>query len=144
MTQISAPWLSVIQSPEEALKDAAGGRAADGHEYDLVDLAKWRQTGGGLDRHPLPVPLHTSPIGRALNMERARGKRALTEWDGYLGQAARGSARLSGALTRVFSPTRLESWSKCPFQFFLGNVLSLSAWETPEDVLTISLWNGAH
>ena len=34
-----------------------------------------------------------------------------------------------GALTRVFSPTRLESWSKCPFQFFLGNVLSLSAWE---------------
>ena len=138
LTQISAPWLSVIQSPEEALKDAAGGRAADGHEYDLVDLAKWRQTGGGLDRHPLAGPLHTSPIGRALNMERARGKRALTEWDGYLGQAARGSARLSGALTRVFSPTRLESWSKCPFQFFLGNVLSLSAWETPEDVLTIS------
>ena len=73
-----------------------------------------------------------------MNMERARGSRALTEWDGYLGQAAQGSDRLLGALTRVFSPTRLESWSKCPFQFFLGNVLSLSAWETPEDVLTIS------
>ena len=150
LAQISAPWLSVIQSPEEALTDAAGGSAADGHEYDLVDLAEWRQAGGILDRHPLAVagssvnstfgnsPIGASPIGRALNMERARGNRALTEWDGYLGSAAQGSARLSGALTRVFSPTRLESWSKCPFQFFLGNVLSLSAWETPEDVLTIS------
>ena len=137
LTQISAPWLSVIQSPEDALKDAAGSSAADGHEYDLVDLAKWRQAGGILDRHPLAVagssvnstfgnsPIGASPIGRALNMERARGNRALTEWDGYLGSAAQGSARLSGALTRVFSPTRLESWSKCPFQFFLGNVLSL-------------------
>ena len=150
LAQISAPWLSVIQSPEEALTDAAGGRAADGHEYDLANLAEWRQAGGILDRHPLAVagssvnstfgnsPIGASPIGRALNMERARGNRALTEWDGYLGSAAQGSARLSGALTRVFSPTRLESWSKCPFQFFLGNVLSLSAWETPEDVLTIS------
>ena len=150
LTQMSASWLSVIQSPEDALKDAAGGRAADGHEYDLVGLAEWRQAGGSLDRHPLaaagsainsPVgnsPVGASPIGRALNMERARGNLALTEWDGYLGQAALGSDRLSGALTRVFSPTRLESWSKCPFQFFLGNVLSLSAWETPEDVLTIS------
>ena len=145
LTQMSAFWLSVIQSPEDALKDAAGGRAADGHEYDLVDLAKWRQAGGSLHRHPLAVadpavnsPIGASPIGRAMNMERARGSRALTEWDGYLGQAAQGSDRLLGALTRVFSPTRLESWSKCPFQFFLGNVLSLSAWETPEDVLTIS------
>ena len=145
LTQMSASWLSVIQSPEDALKDAAGGRAADGHEYDLVDLAKWRQAGGSLHRHPLAVadpavnsPIGASPIGRAMNMERARGSRALTEWDGYLGQAAQGSDRLSGALTRVFSPTRLESWSKCPFQFFLGNVLSLSAWESPEDVLTIS------
>ena len=150
LTQMSASWLSVIQSPEDALKDAAGGRAADGHEYDLVNLAEWRKGGGSLDLHPLaaagsainsPIgnsPIGISPIGRALNMERARGNRALTEWDGYLGPAAQGSARLSGALTRVVSPTRLESWSKCPFQFFLGNVLSLSAWETPEDVLTIS------
>ena len=145
LTQMSASWLSVIQSPEDALKDATGGRAADQHEYDLVDLAEWRQAGGSLHRHPLAVadpavnsPIGASPIGRALNMERARGSRALTEWDGYLGKAALGSDRLLGALTRVFSPTRLESWSKCPFQFFLGNVLSLSAWESPEDVLTIS------
>ena len=84
LTQMSASWLSVIQSPEDALKDAAGGRAADGHEYDLVGLAEWRQAGGSLDRHPLaaagsainsPVgnsPVGASPIGRALNMERAR------------------------------------------------------------------------
>ena len=67
LTQISAPWLSVIQSPEDALKDAAGGRAADKHEYDLVDLAEWRQAGGSLDRHPLVAAgsAINSPIGNS-------------------------------------------------------------------------------
>ena len=140
LTQINAQWLSVIQSPEDALKDAAAGKASDQHEYDLVALAEWLRTGGRLNQHPLATagPSIGHSLGRALALEQARGNRTLTEWDGYLGRAAQDSARLSGTLTRVVSPTRLESWSKCPFQFFLGNVLSLTAWETPEDVLTIS------
>ena len=140
LTQISAPWLSVIQSSEDALKDASDGAAADIHEFDLVNLAEWRQAGGRLDRHPLAVagPSIDHSLARALDLEQARDNRALTGWDGYLGRAAQGSDRLSGALARVVSPTRLESWAKCPYQFFLGNVLSLNAWETPEDVLTIS------
>ena len=131
-----APWLTVIESMEDALRRAEDGRAADGHEYDVLALARWQRAGSRLHRHPLASD--GGPLGRALAMERARATNRLTEWDGYVGGIAGGSRRLGGALSQVMSPTRLEAWATCPYRHFLGNVLSLSAWETPEDVLTIS------
>ena len=131
-----APWLTVIESMEDALRLAEGGRAADGHEYDVLALARWQRTGSRLRRHPLASD--GGPLGRALAMERARATNRLTEWDGYVGGIAGSSRRLGGSLSQVMSPTRLEAWATCPYRHFLGNVLNLSAWETPEDVLTIS------
>ena len=131
-----APWLAVIESMEDALRMAEEGRAADGHEYDVLALARWQRTGSRLRRHPLASDGGT--LGRALAMERARATNRLTEWDGYVGGIAGGSRRLGGSLSQVMSPTRLEAWATCPYRHFLGNVLNLSAWETPEDVLTIS------
>ena len=131
-----APWLTVIESMEDALRLAEGGRAADGHEYDVHALALWQRTGTRLRWHPLASD--GGPLGRALAMERARATNRLTEWDGYVGGIAGSSRRLGGSLSQVMSPTRLEAWATCPYRHFLGNVLNLSAWETPEDVLTIS------
>ena len=131
-----APWLAVIESMEDALRMAEEGRAADGHEYDVLALARWQRTGSRLRRHPLASDGGT--LGRALAMERARATSRLTEWDGYVGGIADGSRRLGGSLSQVMSPTRLEAWATCPYRHFLGNVLNLSVWETPEDVLTIS------
>ena len=131
-----APWLTVIESMEDALRQAEGGRAADGHEYDVLALARWQRTGSRLRWHPLASDGGT--LGRALAMERARATNRLTEWDGYVGGIAGSSRRLGGSLSQVMSPSRLESWATCPYRHFLGNVLNLSAWETPEDVLTIS------
>ena len=131
-----APWLTVIESMEDALRMAEDGRAADGHEYDVLTLARWQRAGSRLHRHPLASD--GGPLGRALAMERARATNRLTEWDGNVGRIAGSSRRLGGALSQVMSPTRLEAWATCPYRHFLGNVLSLSAWETPEDVLTIS------
>ncbi len=131
-----APWLTVIESMEDALRLAEGGRAADGHEYDVLALARWQRTGRRLARHPLASD--GGPLGRALAMERARATRELTEWDGFVGGIAGSSRRLGGSLSQVMSPTRLEAWATCPYRHFLGSVLNLSAWETPEDVLTIS------
>ena len=131
-----APWLTVIESMEDALRLAEGGHAADGHEYDVLALARWRRTGSRLAWHPLA--LDGGPLGRALAMERARATRELTEWDGFVGGIAGSSRRLGGSLSQVMSPTRLEAWATCPYRHFLGSVLNLSAWETPEDVLTIS------
>ena len=131
-----APWLTVIESMEDALRLAEGGRAADGHEYDVLALARWQRTGTRLRWHPLGSD--SGPLGRALAMESARATNQLTEWDGYVGGIADSSRRLGGTLSQVISPTRLEAWATCPYRHFLGNVLNLSAWETPEDVLTIS------
>ena len=131
-----APWLTVIESMEDALRLAEDGRAADGHEYDVLALARWQRTGSRLRWHPLASD--GSSLGRALAMERARATNRLTEWDGYVGRNAGSSRRLGGSLSQVMSPTRLEAWATCPYRHFLGNVLNLSAWETPEDVLTIS------
>ena len=131
-----APWLTVIESMEDALRLAEGGRAADGHEYDVLALARWQRTGSRLRWHPLASD--GGPLGRALAMDRARATNGLTEWDGFVGGIADSSGRLGGSLSQVMSPTRLESWATCPYRHFLGNVLNLSAWETPEDVLTIS------
>ena len=131
-----APWLTVIESMEDALRLAEGGRAADGHEYDVLALARWQRTGSRLRWHPLASD--GGPLGRALAMDRARATNGLTEWDGFVGGIAGSSGRLGGSLSQVMSPTRLESWATCPYRHFLGNVLNLSAWETPEDVLTIS------
>ena len=131
-----APWLTVIESMEDALRLAEGGRAADGHEYNVLALARWQRTGTSLRWHPLGSD--GGPLGRALAMESARATNRLTEWDGYVGGIADSSRRLGGTLSQVISPTRLEAWATCPYRHFLGNVLNLSAWETPEDVLNIS------
>ena len=50
-----APWLTVIESMEDALRLAEGGHAADGHEYDVLALARWRRTGSRLAWHPLAL-----------------------------------------------------------------------------------------
>ncbi len=131
-----ASWLTVIESMEDALRLAAGGRAADRHEFDVLALADWRKTRARLRRHPLATG--RSPLGRALAMERGRESRELSAWDGYVGDIASESTRLGGSLSQVMSPTRLETWATCPYRFFLGSVLRLSAWDTPEEVLTIS------
>lgn len=132
----AAPWLTVIESLEDALRLAEDDRAVNEHEYDVQALARWRRTGARISAHPLATG--DGPLGRALAMERARAAAELTEWDGYLGRVAAASVRLGGSLMQVMAPTRLEDWATCPYRGFLGSVLGLSAWETPEDVLTIS------
>ncbi|MDE2899904.1 MAG: PD-(D/E)XK nuclease family protein [Chloroflexota bacterium] len=136
LNTIDAPWLTVIESMEDALRLAGRGQAADGHEFDLKALAEWRRVGGRTARHALAA--RDGALGRALAMDGARAGKRLTEYDGYVGSIADSSGRLGGSLSRVISPSRLETWATCPYRHFLGSVLGLSAWETPEDVLTIS------
>ena len=136
LTKLSVPWLSIVESPEHALQDTAAIGAADGHDFDLSSIAEERRAGGRLYRHPLARG--TNPLARAVSMEQARWAAALTPWDGYVGSMTGTSDRLSRAATAVMSPTRLQRWAVCPAQFFLGDVLSLSALETPEEVMIIS------
>ena len=92
MHTYEAPWLTVIESMEDALRLAEGGRAADGHEYDVLTLARFQKTGSRLRWHPLASD--DGPLGRALAMERARSTKELTKWDGFVGEVADSSVRL--------------------------------------------------
>ncbi|MDP2950116.1 MAG: exodeoxyribonuclease V subunit gamma [Chloroflexota bacterium] len=136
LPRLKVSWLSLIESPEHALEDTVAGGAADEHGFDLGSIASWRRAGGRLEHHPLAAG--ESSLARALRVEQARRETGLTPWDGYVASIAGTSARLAQTLTAVISPTRLERWAECPFRFFLGDVLSIAALETPEELIAIS------
>ena len=129
------PWLSVDVSAERALIAAADPSLADDHDYHLNRLVLWRNDRKRIANHPLA---RNGVLARADRLGRSRFTDDLTEFDGNLTSVAAG-ARFAGAMEgAVVSPTSLESWAACPFRYFLGSVLRLSALETPEETAVIS------
>ncbi|MQF67779.1 hypothetical protein FIM07_05005 [SAR202 cluster bacterium AD-802-F09_MRT_200m] len=129
-------WLTIIDSPEDALSLGDGLSPADIHDYDLVSVAKWRSLGLPVSSHYLAKA--QGAIERCLSLESGRESEVLSEWDGRLTDLADQTSRFHIGAENVFSPTRLERWATCPFRYFLGDVLGLSALESPEELLTIS------
>lgn len=129
-------WLSVIESPQQALEYASAITPADTHDHDVAAVAGWRQRGQALERHPLAA--RDLALSRAARLEYARQGPAFTEWDGSLVTMAGGSRKLGLPAAGTYSPTRLESWAKCPFSYFLSHVLGLSVLDKPEEVESIS------
>ena len=129
------PWLSVDVSAQRALAEVLDTSLADGHDYYLNRLLRWRNAGERISTHPL-AGLGT--LSRANRLGLSRYAIRLTEFDGNLTPVA-GKDRFAKALERAaVSPTSLESWAGCPFRYFLGNVLRLSALEAPEEAEVIS------
>ncbi len=62
----------------------------------------------------------------------ARRWGGLSRWNGIVGAGAAGDA-----LERVLSPTSLERYASCPFQFFLSKVLGLEVLERPEELIVV-------
>jgi hypothetical protein len=129
-------WLSVIHSSEHSLEFVKRLAPADAHDYDVESVARWRALSHRLGDHFLAA--ESTPVGRFLAMDRGRLGTDFTEWDGSLFQMAGKSRRLSLPADSEVSPTRLERWAVCPFRYFMGDVLSLSALEPPEEALVIS------
>ncbi len=128
-------WLSVDISAERALAEVSDLSMADGHDYYLNRLVRWRNAGEQTGAHPLA---RTGTLARANRLGRSRYGTRLTEFDGNLTSEA-GKDRLAKALEgATVSPTSLENWASCPFRYFLGNVLRLSALEVPEETAVIS------
>jgi ATP-dependent helicase/DNAse subunit B len=129
-------WLSVIHSSEHSLEFVKRLAPADAHDYDVESVARWWALGRRLGDHFLAAA--STPVGRLLAMERGRLGPDFTAWDGRLFQMAGKSHRLSLPVDSEVSPTRLERWAVCPFRYFMGDVLNLSALEPPEEALVIS------
>ena len=123
-------WLSIDRSPEEALTRTPGPALSDALDYNLSRLLAWRRDGRRLGDHPFAGD---GALARAVELGRNRNASWLTEFDGNLSSVI-GDARFARNLRRSpVSPTSLESWATCPFRYFLGHVLRLSALDPVEE-----------
>ena len=136
LTRLSGePWLTVIESVQHGIDLTGGSDAADLHDYDLVSLHEWSKAGMRLRDHFLAT---RGPLSGALRMENRRLSRSFTAWDGDVSAVAPESVRLSRQREGLLSPTGLERWATCPYRYFLGDVLRISALDAPADELSIS------
>lgn len=117
--------------PEEPLCGSARERrvravveAAAGHPAGLRDLARTMEHRAALEGTARAVRIHQA---RAL-------REGYGAYEGMLGpSAARLVAARFGAGRPTFSPSQLESYAFCPFQFFLKHVLRLKPLELPDE-----------
>ncbi len=129
------PWLTMTASSELGIVGADETALADHRDYTMRRLLQWRGAGRRMREHPLVAD---SSAARAIRAGRSRNMRRFTEFDGLLsGTLTPDGFRLDPSGSSV-SPTSLEAWATCPFRYFLGRVLRLSALETPEETTTIS------
>ena len=128
-------WFTMIPSAEQALGTVEETSAADVHDYNLERIWRWKMAGEPVRNHPLVTP---GTLARSLTMSRQRYGAGLTRWDGYVSDAGARES-LSKRLRRSgVSPTSLERWARCPFSYFLGNVLGIGSVERPEEVYSIA------
>jgi len=123
------PWLRRVVSPSQSLE--APSAILDVAEWRVADARRshdWRRfAASSLARR------RDLPLARNLQVQRARWSAELTAFDGFVPGAA-SSRRLSQGLAGLhISPTAIELWAKCPFQYFLKRVLYVEATENPED-----------
>jgi ATP-dependent helicase/nuclease subunit B len=115
-------------------------RAIDDTEYDLAILGRLKEAGAGPSAGAAHYLLEANPhLRRAL---RARGNRWIRKWtyaDGLVAPDADAMAALArhqmGA--RSYSPTALERFAACPYQFLLQAVHRIEPREEAEALETI-------
>ena len=129
------PWLTVDESAQQALTNSHAGASADRHDYYLHRLLGWRDAGRPHRLHPL---VREGSLAVADNLSRSRNSRRLTEYDGNVSAMVPGSRFAEHLGAAPVSATSLEAWAACPFRYFLGHLLRLSALETPEEITTIN------
>ncbi len=130
------PWLTTLPSMERALESVAAASPADQHDYDLERIWTWKRSGLETSAHPIAA---SGVLARSLALGRARYRSSnFTEWDGNLSGAVQNEGLAKRLADSALSPTSLEKWAGCPFSYFLGHVLHVSALEDPEDLFSIS------
>ena len=126
-------WMTVITSMRHSFESAWDGAHADAHDYNMERLQAWKSADLPVRDHPFAGE---SVLADSFLLSASRFDNEFTEWDGNLGAA--GTAFGDMLTGRPLSPTSLERWAKCPFSYFLGSVLRLSAEERPEDIYDIT------
>ncbi len=128
-------WLTLIPSAERALGTVEETSPADLHDYALERIWRWKNAARAVRNHPLA---QSGTLTKSLTMGRQRYGSGLTEWDGYVSDANVRESLSKKLRGSGVSPTSLERWARCPFSYFLGNVLGIGSVERPEEVYSIA------
>ena len=126
------PWFRWIRSYQEAVEH--DGAAMSLEDRDLRSMLVWTERTGRLDGHPM---IDTDEVlAASLVAARQRASARFTRFDGNL--TAVGADVLWPETGGVQSPTRLESYARCPRRYFFRSLLRLDPQELPEQILRIS------
>jgi hypothetical protein len=101
-------------------------------EYDLCRILAVAAAGGDV---AVDEVFARPRLRRGVELVRARASRAFTRFDGNLAGCDVASPTDPGV---VMSPTRLETWAKCPHHYFIRHLLRVEPVELPERELKIS------
>ena len=124
------PWLTFVASREAGLRRVAGSgiKPADASEYNLARMIGLPPE--DIEKHPA---IASDPrMVSALRSGDARSGDLFSEWDGLVGPT---SPRLEvvGTAESPISPSALETLATCPYRYFLGRALGISAPADNED-----------
>ncbi len=114
--------------------------AIDRREFDLSRVAlELGRSDGAATPGSAAYLLGEPTLARALRQEYMRQGRKWQSPDGFLnpGPEARAALEAHRPANRSFSPTGLEAFAACPYQFFLKNIARLSSRRAPESVLPL-------
>ncbi len=128
----TAGWLVHVQSFDHGLRHLAVPATAQEHRLRalLADGAAARSL-EVIDRLGDPA------LSSGAALVRGRSSHRLTRFDGRLPAGAVASPADPEA-ARTASPTSLERWARCPFDYFVRSVLGVQEVENPEDALSIT------
>lgn len=119
----SEPWFKSIPSFESALLNEP---PASPQEYDLGSILRSVRRGERCLDHFI-VKEHS--LSSNFECEQDRASSGFTVWDGRLSDVT----NFPSPSERVLSPTALERYAACPFQFFLQDVLDIEETLAPEE-----------
>ncbi|MGI8937876.1 MAG: PD-(D/E)XK nuclease family protein [Iamia sp.] len=127
-----ADWLIHVQSFDHGLRHLSVPATAQEHRLRSL-LAD------GAGGHSLAVVdrLGDPVLSSGAALMRGRSSHRLTRFDGLL-PAGVVTSPADPSSARTASPTSLERWARCPFDYFLRTVLGVREVENPEDALTIT------
>ncbi len=121
------PGLRAAKEPEAAL---------DRSEFDLALLSRALAPGADPEaaRGAGAYLLRDERLATSLRREWMRNRRAWQPADGFLAVGTVAKAALGGRrpTARTYSATGLETFAKCPYQFYLKNIARLRPVERPE------------
>lgn len=132
MLTAAPAWFRVVHSFESALR--RGPERASLQEWDLASLFAQRIH---LERHfLLDDSSGWNALAQGVAAKHSRGRRRSDRLDAWNGRVPESLAPIPSE-AKPIAPTALETFAKCPFRYFLGNVLHVGEVERPEDVVTI-------